>query len=143
MLQELGVQPAQRRTGIDPHVVGELFAERLVGGQRVGLATAAVERQQAQGVQALAQRLAGEEVLGGGGCVRRPAHPEQGLHPRLLGPQHEVPESLRLGGSHRSECVDHVAQRVSRHEGQPLVEQLEGALPGRSPPGRGRPRPAG
>ena len=137
LLQELGVQPPQRGAGIDAHVVGELLAECLVGGERIGLATAAVERQQAQGVQALAQRLTGEQVLGGRGCVRRATDSEQRLHPGLLGPQHEVGEPLRLRGGHGSECVDHVAQRLAGHQGQAFVEELEGGRRVARHPGAG------
>ena len=72
--------------------------------------------------------------------------PEEGLHPGLTGTQHQVGEPLGLGGCHRPERVDHIAQRVSRHQGQTLVEQLEGGAgigghPGASRVGQPREAP--
>ena len=120
------MQPSEGRAGIDPHVLGESFAQRLVGGERVGLAATAIEREQAQGVEALAQGFADEQVLRGSGGVRRPPDPEQRLDPRLAGTEHEVGEPPCLGGRHGTQRVHHVAQRLAGHEGQSLVEQVQG-----------------
>ena len=57
-----------------------------------------------------------------------PTDAEQRLHPGLLSAQHELGESLRLGGGDRAERVHDVAQRVARHQGQAFVEQREGGF---------------
>ena len=131
LLQELGVQASKRGTGIHPHVLGELVAQCLVGGQGVGLSTAPVERQQPQGVEALAQRLADEQVLRRGGRVRRPYRPRAGPPPGS--PGHAAP-GRRAAGPRRLPPAR--ARRPRRSAGLPSP----GTAPRRAARGRRRDR---
>ena len=55
------LQGPQRRTWLEPELLGERCAHAGVGGQRVGLAAAAVERGDERGPQPLAQGVTADE----------------------------------------------------------------------------------
>ena len=57
------VQALQRLAGIDPELTGEQIADTAVAGQRLGLPTAAVQRQHKLAVQPLPQRMSSGQPL--------------------------------------------------------------------------------
>ena len=57
MGQHGSVQAAQRLAGVDAELAGEQVTGPAVGGQRVGLPTAPVQRQHQLAVQPLPQRM--------------------------------------------------------------------------------------
>ena len=64
--EDLLLQEAQLAPGLDPDLLGERPVGLAVGVKRLGLAPGAIERQHALGVQALAQRLLGDQRLESG-----------------------------------------------------------------------------
>ena len=80
-----GVQPPQRLPGVDAELGGEQVADPPVGGQRVGLPAAAVQRQHELTVQPLPQRMFGDQLLQFGGDRVVPAKRQVSLDPALPG----------------------------------------------------------
>ena len=69
-----GVQALQGLAGVDAEFTGEQVAHPPVGGQRVGLPDAAIQRQHELAVQPLPQRVPGGQAIQlGGECVCRPS----------------------------------------------------------------------
>ena len=122
------MQTAQGWTGVHPQIIGQSLAQHLVSGQGLGLASTAVQRQQLQGVETLAQRMIVDEVRRRRSRLRGPADTEQRLQPRLLRLQHELAQPVRFGGCHGAEGIDDIDHRLARHQRQTVVQQGEGTL---------------
>ena len=80
-----GVQALQRLSGLDPELVGEQVADPPVGGQRVGLLPAPVQRQDELAVQPFPQRMVGDQLFQFGGERVVPAKRQVSLDPALPG----------------------------------------------------------
>ena len=97
--QDGGFQIAQRLAGIDSQLLGKGGAQPLVGGERVGLAPAAVQRQHQLGVDLLIQRVIGHHRGQVGHDLLVPAQRQQ--HVGALfgggGAQLAKPDPLGLG----------------------------------------------
>ena len=85
------VQAPQRFAGIDAELTGEQVAGTPVGGQRLGLPPAAIQRQHQLAVQPLPQRILGGQLfqLAGEGVV--PAKRQISIDPRLQRRRAAVP----------------------------------------------------
>ena len=78
-----GVQAAQRLAGVDAELAGEQVAGPAVGGQRVGLAPATVQREHQLAVQPFSQRMVAHQSIQLGGERMVPAQRQVGVDPGL------------------------------------------------------------
>ena len=83
MGEDGGVQAPERLPGIDAELVGEQVADAAVGGERLGLPAAAVQRQDELAMQPLTQRMLGDQLFQFGGQRVVPAKRQVGVDPRL------------------------------------------------------------
>ena len=83
MGEHSGVQALQGLAGVDAELIGEQVAGPAVGGQRLGLPVAPVQRQHQLAVQPLPQRMLGGQLLQLGGERIVPAKRQIGVDPRL------------------------------------------------------------
>jgi hypothetical protein len=74
-------RPPQRRTGVDAELVGQQVADMTVGGERLRLPAAAVERQHELAVQPFPQRVLGGQLVEFGGQRVVPAERQVGVDP--------------------------------------------------------------
>ena len=91
-----GVQALQRLAGIDAELPGEQVADPPVGGQRVGLPAAPVQRQHELAVQPLPQRMPGDQLLQLGGQRVVPAQRQVRVDPGLDRGQPQLLQAGRL-----------------------------------------------
>ena len=116
MGEDGGVQAPQRLPGIDPELVGEQVADPPVGGQRVGLPAAAVQRQHELAVQPFPQRMVGDQPLQFGGERVVPAKRQVSLDPALPGGEPQLFQAGRLG------LYERVVGQVREHRAPPQVQ---------------------
>ena len=114
-MEELELAP-----GVDPQLVDEEPAGVLVGAQRLGLATAAVERHHELAAQPFAQRVLGDEGREGGRRAGVVAGGQAGLDAVLLGRRPQLVQAADGDGGEGLE--GEVGQRRAPPEGQGLVE---------------------
>ena len=79
------VQPPQRLPGVDAEFAGEQVADPPVGGQRLRLSAAPVQRQHELAVQPLPQRMVGDQPLQFSGQRVVPAKRQVSFDPALPG----------------------------------------------------------
>ena len=96
------MQPLQRLAGVDAELAGEQFADPPVGGERVGLPAAPVQRQHELAVQPLPQRVPGHQLLQLGDERVVPAERQVGVDAGL---QRGQPQFLQAGGLRPGEGV--------------------------------------
>ena len=89
------MQPPQRLPGVDAELAGEQVADMAVGGQRVGLPAAPVQRQHELAVQPLPQRMVGGQLLQLGGERVVPAQRQVGVDPGLERGQPQLLQGAR------------------------------------------------
>ena len=118
------VQALQRLAGVDAEFAGEQFADPLVGGERVGLPAAAVQRQHELAVQPLPQRMPGGQLLQLGDERVVPAERQVGVDPGL---QNGEPQFLQPGGLGPGEGV---VGQVGQHRAAPQIQRLAQRLGG-------------
>ena len=115
-----------RRAGLDPELGDERAARVRVGGERLGLPAAAVEREHQLSAEALAQRLARDLPLQLADHVGVPAEREVGVDPALE--RHEPlllePRALRL----RPGMVGELAERRAAPQRQRVAQRRRRAL---------------
>ena len=88
------MQVPQRLPWIDAELIGEQVAGTPVGGQRLGLPAAAIQRQHELAVQPLPQRILGGQLLQLAGERVVPAKRQVRVDPRL---QRGEPQFLQAG----------------------------------------------
>ena len=140
LAQDLLVQAAELRPGIEAELVGQPVAQPVEVGQGVGLPAGAVEREQQRGLQPLAKRL----VRGQGGELAQdelvPAEGEVGPDGQLLGVDAQVVQPARPpAGRTRRRCRRTRRRATARARPGPAARAL-GITARRTRPGPGRPR---
>ena len=125
------MQPEQAGVGVDAQLVGQLGAQLGVGGQRVGLAAAPVQREHPQAAQPLAEgALPGQPVQLAGHAGVPPAG-QVGLDPFLQRSLANLLQAGRLRPGQRS--VGHVRQGRAAPQAERLAQGrgrlVVGALP--------------
>ena len=113
-----GVQAPQRLPGIDAELAGEQVADPPVGGQRVGLPPAPVQRQHELAVQPLPQGVPGGQLLQLGAERVVLAQRQVSLDPGLGRGQ---PQLLQPGGLRPGERV---VGQVGQHPAAPQAQRL-------------------
>lgn len=114
--EDVGLQPAQRRTGVDAQLLRQGALGRLKGAQRLRLAAAAVEGQHQQAPQRLSQGIIGDESLEATCQLGVPSEGELGLG--VLLDRHQ-PKLLQPGGLDGGEVVvGEVGRRRSSPQGK-------------------------
>jgi len=131
------VQFLQRLAGVDAELAGEQAADPAVGGERVGLAAAAVQRQHELAVQPLAQRVGGYELFQLGGELIVPAQGQVGVDPGLQRGQPQLLQPGRLGPGER------VVGQVGQHRAAPQPQRFAQHLRRLGRPAGLQRRPAG
>ncbi len=122
--EDRALERAQPGRRVDAELLVERPAVRLVGGQRVGLAPAAVEREHQLPAQALAQRVARDLQLELGDHVGMEPERQVGLDPVLQAGEPQLLQPHALGERER---LGELGQRGPA----PDVERLAQALGGR------------
>ena len=107
------VQALQRLSGIDAELTGQQVADPPVGGQRVGLPAAPVERQDELAVQPLPQGVLGGQLLQFGGQRVVPAQRQVRVDPGLDRGQPQLLQPGRLRPGER--VVGRSASTPLRH----------------------------
>ena len=115
------MQAPQRFSGIDAELTGEQVAGALVGGERLCLPAAAVQRQHELAVQPLPQRMVGGQLLqfGSEGIVA--AQGQVGVDPGLEGGQPQFLQAGRFGAGER--VVGQVSEYRAAPPGQRLAQR--------------------
>ena len=131
------MQAAQRFSGIDAQIVGEQVAGTPVGGERVALPAAAIQRQHELAVQPLPQGMVGGQLLqfGSEGVVA--VQGQVGVDPGLEGGQ---PQFLQAGRFGADECV---VGQVSEYRAAPPGQRLAQRPSSLCVPARFQRRPPG
>ena len=120
--QHLLVQPPQRRRRVDAQLSGQSLAQLTVGAERACLPAAAVQRDDPQAGQSLAQRMLRPEAVQLGTQARVPAAGQVRLHPPL---ERGQPGFLQPPGiSLREGKVSHVRQGLTAPQAQRGAEHL-------------------
>ena len=115
------MQPAQLRPWVDAELLDQDRSGPLVGQQRIGLPTRAVQGQQQLGPQPLPQRLLADQPLQLGHQLSVPPQPQVGLEAILhrAQPQLAQPVGLGRGDVAVSELLERLAppqpQRLPQH----------------------------
>ena len=91
------MQPAQVRPGVDAELLDQDRAGPLVGQQRIGLPTRAIQRQHELRPQPLPQRLLADQPLQLGHQLPMTPQPQLRLDPILQGDQPELGQAVALG----------------------------------------------
>ena len=112
---------AQLGRGLQPQLVRQHLARIAVGGERVGLATAAVERQHQLRAQRLAQRMLRHERLQLADQVRMAAEREVGVDARAEADEAQLLEAL--GRTGRERLVADVLQRRAAPQPERLGQE--------------------
>ena len=107
------VQVPQRFPGVDAELAGEQVAGTPVGGERLGLPAAAIQRQHELAVQPLPQRMLGDQVLQLAGERVVPAKRQVSIDPRLQRGEPEFFQAGCLGPDER--VVGQIGQDGLRH----------------------------
>jgi hypothetical protein len=95
------VQPPQRLPGVDAELAGEQIADMAVGGQRVALPAAPVQRQHELAVHPLPHRMLAGQLLQLGGQRVVPAQRQVRVDPGLDRGQPQLLQPRRLRPSER------------------------------------------
>ena len=112
------MQAPQRLPGVDAKLVGEQVAGTPVGGERLGLPAAAIQRQHELAVQPFPQRMLSGQLFQLGGERVVPAKRQVSVDPRL---QRGEPELLQPG------CLgpgERVVGQVGQHPAAPQIQRL-------------------
>ena len=124
--QDLGLQLAQLRAGLDPNLIDQGGAQLLVGPQRFGLAFAPVQGQQPLVPEALSQRMSASQCFElAEGLLVTPCR-QQRVDPCLLGVEVELLQPGPLGAGERS-AVD-VGQRDAAPQAQGRLQRRQRAM---------------
>ena len=91
------MQPVQGRVRVDAELVGQPAPELAVGGQRLGLAAAPVEREHPLPAQPLAQRMGGDQPVQLAGHSGVVTAGQIGLHQVFDGGQPRLSQPGHLG----------------------------------------------
>ena len=113
MGQDGCVQALQRLPGIDAELTGEQVAGPPVGGERLGLPAAAVQRQHELAVQPLPQRMLSGQLFQLGGERVVPAKRQVSVDPGLQRGEPQLLQAGCLGPGER--IVGQVGQHPLRH----------------------------
>ena len=124
LLQDPPLQVAQRGRGIDAELLGQRPAGLLVGGQRLGLAVAAVQREHELAACALAQRLAGDQGLDLPDHLRVAPQGQLGPDPLLEQREVQLLQAPRLAGG---EGLGELGERRPAPQGEGLAQAVRGA----------------
>ena len=135
--QHGGVQASQRLAGVDAELAGQQVADPPVGGQRVGLPPAPVQRQHQLAVQPLPHRMPGGQLLQLGGQRVMPAQRQVRVDPGLGRGQ---PQLLQPG---RFRPGERVVGQVGQHPAAPQAQRLVKRPGGLGVPARLQRRPPG
>ena len=132
------VQAPQRLAGVDAELAGEQVADPPVGGQRVGLPAAPVQRQHQLAVQPLPHRMLGGQLLQLGGQRVVPAQRQVRVDPGLDRGQPQLlqPGRLRPGERVVGQVGQHPAPPQAQRHAQRPGGLLVPARLQRRPPGR-------
>ena len=124
VLEDLPLQGLQLGARLDPELVHEPAPRRAVGLERLGLTSAAVERDEQLALEPLPERVRGDQRLELGQDVLMAAEREVGLDPILERRQPQVlePPDLVL----RERLVREVGERRSAPEPERLAEAVGG-----------------
>ena len=122
LLEHQPLEPPQLLARLEPELVGEEGARVAVGGERVGLAPAAVEREHQLAAQALAQRVRGDELLQLGDELGVAAEREVGLDAPLEHGEPLLAQPLRLVARQALELEP--LQRLAAPQRERLAQQL-------------------
>jgi hypothetical protein len=107
------VQALQWLAGVDAELAGEQVADAPVGGERLGLPAAAVQRQHELAVQPLPQRMLAGQLFQLAGERVVPAQRQVGVDPRLQRGQPQLLQPGRLGPGER------VVGQIGQHRATP------------------------
>ena len=124
------VQVPQGFSGVDAEFAGEQVAGTPVGGERLGLPAAAIQREHELAVQPLPQRMLGGQLLQFAGERIVAAKRQVSIDPRL---QRSEPQLLQAGCLRAGERV---VGQVGQHAAAPQLQRLAQRL--RRPPRTGR-----
>ena len=124
LAQDRGLELAELGAGVDAELLDERLARGAVGGERVGLAARAVEREHELRARALAQRLGGDQRLELGDELGVAPEREIRLDPLLErdGAQLLEPRDLGLG----ERLVEEVGERRAAPERERLAQRALG-----------------
>ena len=111
------MQAPQRLPWVDAELTGEQVAGPPVGGQRLGLPAAAIQRQHELAVQPFPQRILGGQLLQLAGERVMPAKRQVRLDPRLEGGE---PQFLQAG---RLRPGEGVVSQVGQHATAPQLQR--------------------
>ena len=120
------VQSLQRLARVDAELVGQQIADPPVGGQRVGLPAAPVQRQHELAVQLLPQRMPGDQLLQLGGDRVVPAERQVRVDPGLDRDQPQLLQPGRLRPGER--VVGQVGEYPAAPQAQRLAQHPGGLL---------------
>ena len=115
------MQPAQLRPGVDAELLDQDRPGPLVGQQRIGLPTRAVQGQQQLGPQPLPQRLLADQPFQLGHQLPVAAQPQVGLDPILQRDQPQLGQAVALGRADVS--VQELLERPTAPQPQRLTQQ--------------------
>ena len=121
LAQDRAVERLQLRPGLDPELLDERPPRIVVGGERLGLAAAPVEREHQVRAQPLAQRVRADERLDLGHELGVRAQLEVGGDPLLEHAEAQILEPVDLGLRERLQL--HVGQRRPAPERERLAEE--------------------
>ena len=136
MGEHRGVSALQGLAGVDAELAGQQVAGPAVGGQRVGLPAAPVQRQHQLAVQPLPQRMVPDQPVQLGGQRVMPAQRQVSVDPRLKRGQPQLLQAGRLGPGER------VVGQVGQHRTAPQAQRPAQRLGGLGVPARVQRRPA-
>ncbi len=122
--QDARLQVAQFAAGLHAQLVDQHAAGALVGGERLGLPPAAVQRQHELGVEPLPPRVVQRQLGQLTDQLGVPALGQAGVHPPLLGLHPERIQPRHLGRD--QDVRRHVHQRAAAPQGQRLAEHIPG-----------------
>ena len=122
LVEDLALEPVQSRPRVDPQFFGQSPSALLVRVQGARLPPAAIERQHELGAQALAKRIAGDEVLELGDDFGVAAERQLSFDPLLRCCQTKFlqPKHVHVG----ERVVAEVGQRVAAEERERIAQQL-------------------
>ena len=115
------VQALQLGAGLDADLLDERRARVAVGGERLRLAAGAIEREHPLGVQALAQRVLGDERVELADHLGVPAGREVGVDRHLGRAQAQLLEPADLGRGER--LVGEVGERLAAPQRERLARR--------------------
>jgi hypothetical protein len=120
LLQDRDLEVAQRRTRVDPELVGEPAPDAVQRGERVGLATAPVEGQHQLGVDPLVERVLAGQPGQLPDQLRVLAQRQRGVDPGQLPPQPQAVQPGHLVG--QAGHPGQVGQRLAAPQRQRVGE---------------------